>query len=172
MGALTTFFNRKVLLLVAGAVAIPAAVLVPALYNYVYFEAPIRDAVPSEGYAHMDNVPVTQTKHPYPIDDIMYDPEDDTITVTFRGGTHPVTSHKTDFEHVETYSVNESFAFECDESESGAYLVFYGYQGVTVKDDTTYLRLWHYDGTTQGHMPCIYPDVIIHSRGHVPQVIP
>lgn len=174
LDALTTFFlfNHKVLLLVAGAVAILAAVSVPALYNYVHFEAPIRNAIPSEGYAHMDDVPVTQTNHPYPIDDIMHNQEDDTITVTFRGGTHPVTFHETEFEHVETYSVNESFAFRCDESESGAYLVFYGYQGVTVKNDTAYLRLWHYDGTTQEYMPCVYPDVIIHSRGNVPQNMP
>ena len=169
---MTTFlFNRKILLFV-GAVAILAAVSASALYNYVYFEVPIRNAIPSEGYAHMDNVPVTQTNHPYPIDDITYNPENDTITVTFRGGISPVTSQETHFEHVETYSVDESFAFRCDEYENGAYLVFYGYRGMTVNNDTAHLRLWHYDGTTQEYMSCIYPDVIIHSRGYVPQTVP
>ena len=52
----------------------------------------VRHGVPlSEGYAHVDLVPVTQTVHPYTIEDIMHDPRSDTITVTFKGGTHPVT---------------------------------------------------------------------------------
>ena len=143
------------------------AVMALELYHYAYFEMPIKNAVPSEGYAHMDYIPITQTNHPYPIDDITYNPGDDTIIVTFKGGIHPVTSQYADFEHVETYSMNESFAFRCDESEDDSYLVFYGYQGVTVKNGTTHLRLWHYDGTTQEYMPCVYPDVIISSRGHI-----
>ena len=171
---MTTFFlfDHKILLLVGGAVAILVAVSAPVLYNYVYFEAPIKNAIPTEGYAHMDDVPVTQEIHPYPIDGITHNSEDDTITVTFKGGIHPVTSHKTDFEHIETYSANESFVWSCEESESGAYLSFYEYHGITVKNGTAYLRLWHHDGTTQEYMQCIYPDVIIHSRGHVPQAVP
>ena len=149
-----------------------AAVSAPVLYNYAYFEVPIRNAVPSEGYAHMDHVPITQTNHPYPIDGIMYNPEDDTVTVTFRGSINPATSKESNFEHVETYSINESFAFRCDESENSAYLVFYGYRGTMVSNDIAHLRLWHYDGTTQEYMRCVYPDVIIHSRGHVPQNLP
>ena len=109
-------------------------------------------------------MPVTQTEHPYTIEDIEHDPRNGDITVTFKGGIHPVTRERVNFEHVETYSVNESFAFRCDEFEDKSYLVFYGYLGVEKRNGTDYLRLQHYDGTTHEPMPCVYPDVIIHSR--------
>lgn len=134
----------------------------------MYTEVPIRNAIPAEGYAHVDYVPVIQLIHPFPIDSIVHNPKDDTITVTFRGGVNPYTSQKLDFELVETYSVNESFVFGCGEFEWGTHLSLYGYQDVTVMDDIAYLSLWHDDRTTQEHMPCTYPDVIIHSRGVVP----
>lgn len=148
------------------------ALVTPMVYNYVYFEVPIRNAVLSEGYAHVDLVPVTQTVHPYPIEGITHDPRSDTITVTFKGGTHPVTLEHVIFEHIATYSVNESFAFRCDELEDMSYLVFYEYLGVEKKNGTDYLRLLHYAGTTHEPMPCVYPDVIIHSRGSIPPIRP
>ena len=145
------------------------AVVALEVYDYVYFEVPIRNAIPTERFAHVYLVPVNQTVHPYTIQTITHDPRSDTITVTFKGGTHPVTMERAIFEHVETYSVNESFAFRCDESEGGSYLAFYGYLGVEKKNGTDYLRLLHYDGTTREPMPCVYPNVIIHSRGSIPQ---
>ena len=167
-----SFFNRKILLIIGGISIAVTAVVATEVYDYVYFEVPIKNAVPSEGYAHVDLVPVAQTVHPYTIEDITHDPISDAITVTFKGGTHPVTRERVVFEYVETYSVNESFAFRCDESEGGSYLVFYGYLGVERKNGTDYMRLLHYDGTTHGLMPCIYPDVIIHSRGSIPPTEP
>ena len=169
---MTVFFNRKILLFIGGITIAVVAIVSTEMHDYAYFEVPIRNAVPSEGYAHVDLVPVTQPVHPYTIEAITHDPKNNAITVTFKGGAHPVTQERVVFEQVETYSVNESFAFRCDESEDGSYLVFYGYLGVEKKNGTDYLRLLHYDGTTHEPMPCVYPDVIIHSRGSIPPAEP
>ena len=164
-------FNREILLLVGGGVAVVLiAVSVQQSYNYAYFEIPIKNAVLAEEFSYIIHVPVDQVVHPRPIESIIHNPEDDTITVAFREGFHRVASHEADF--VETYSVNESFAFRCYESENVTYLTFFGYKGIAIKNGTEYLRLLHYDGITQEYMQCAYPEVIIHSRGHIPQTAP
>lgn len=160
------------MLFICGISIVIVVIVALEVYDYVYFEIPIKNVVLSEGYAHVDLVPVTQPVHPYTIEDITHDPRSDTITVTFKGGTHPVTKERVVFEHVETYSINESFVFWCDDSEGGSYLAFYGYLGVEKKNGTDYLRLLHYDGITREPMSCVYPNVIIHSRGQIPPVWP
>ncbi len=126
---------------------------------------------PIEGYAHIDHVPVTQAIHPFPINSITHHASNDTITVVFEGGTHPSSGAVTNFEYSDSYAVNESFAFGCYESGDYAYLVFYGYLGTVTVNNTTHMRLLHYDGMTQDPMQCAYPDVIRHSKSAIPENI-
>ena len=53
---------------------IATTIVAPGVYDCAYFEMPIRRAVPWEGYAHIDLMPVTQADHRYTIKDITYDP--------------------------------------------------------------------------------------------------
>ena len=158
---------RILALLALGAVPLLVLTAYPSMYTFVVFVVPIDNAILVEDYAHVDLIPIDQETHSFPIESIAHHAEDDTITVAFAGGTDPVTGMAKDIEHVETYAVNESFAFDCTESNDGTHLDLYGYLGTVTENQTEYVRLWHGAATTQNDMPCVFPEVIHHSKGFV-----
>ena len=138
------------------------------MYNYFTYVVPIKSFKISEVLSphHLDVFKIGgDQRHPLPVKTIEHVTENNSITVTYGGGSSSSKhfGNIPDFAHVQNFNLNQTFVFRCAESAGFTFLEFYKYLGVYMIHDKPYIHLWHYGGKTQMPMPCNYSDVITHS---------
>ena len=138
-----------------------------SLYNYITFAVPLNSWTADEEYgSHIDNFWIDRNDavYPFAIHKITYNESDESVAIIFSGRDSPE-HFKIDqkFTHEETLYIDQSFIFHCKEYDDHTLLSVFKYVGTEIVDGETSVSFLHYEGNTKTPMPCIYPDVIIHS---------
>ena len=163
---------KNLILLILGIVAV-ATVMLPLNYNlltdHYRYTIPIENSYIYPNYTHIDSfqfegINDTFTKHSM-FDISLIDKQ--TIKISFRNHeknipSYPINNFK-DFER--EFDVGDNFATNCQENlkESTNHLSIFEFNGTRETKQGLMVDLVHAEGSTDGLIPCNYPQIVDYS---------